>query len=95
MSNFIPNTFQVPNALIDDVMANLGDNALRCYLVIACKIRASNLDFVFLSLQQLMKLTGKSKNSVINGIKELVDKNFIHRELLIKAGSSKYSLIEG
>lgn len=82
MSNFIPNSFQVPNALIDDVMANLGDNALRCYLAIVRKTRGWNKESDLISLAQLMTLTGKSKNSVLKGITELEEKGFITREIL-------------
>lgn len=81
-SNFIPNSFQVPNALIDEVMANLGDNALRCYLSIVRKTRGWNKESDLISLAQLMTLTGKSKNSVIKGVAELEEKGFIVREIL-------------
>ena len=39
MSKFIPNSFQVPNALVDDVLGNLSDAALRVYIIIIRKTR--------------------------------------------------------
>jgi phage replication O-like protein O len=78
MSNFIPNSFQVPNALVDEVIATLNPNALKCYLVVVRKTVGWQKEWDKISTTQLMKLTGiKKKDTVYNAMKELENLNLI------------------
>ena len=70
MSNFIPNSFQVPNVLIDDgVIASLNANSLKCYLVIIRKTTGWQKEWDYIATTQLMELTGiKKKLTIYNCI---------------------------
>ena len=37
MSRFIVNSFQLPNAVVDELLRDISPNALKCYLVIVRK----------------------------------------------------------
>lgn len=92
MSNFIPNSFQIPNALIDDLIADISPNALKCYLVIARKTVGWNKEWDLISTTQLMEITGiKKKQTVYAAISELEDLRLI--ESLKETGKiTKYRL---
>lgn len=78
MNNFIPNSFQVPNALVDDIISTLNANSLKCYLVIVRKTVGWNKEWDKISTTQLMQLTGiKKKDTIYNAIKELENLNLI------------------
>lgn len=92
MSNFIPNSFQIPNALIDDLIADISPNALKCYLVIVRKTVGWNKEWDLISTTQLMEITGiKKKQTVYAAISELEDLGLI--ESLKETGKiTKYRL---
>ena len=92
MSNFIPNSFQIPNALIDDLIADISPNALKCYLVIVRKTVGWNKEWDLISTTQLMEITGiKKKQTVYAAISELEDLRLI--ESLKETGKiTKYRL---
>lgn len=75
MSNdrFIPNSFQVPNALVDDLMAELGGIELKCYLLVIRKTKGWNKEYDAISLTQFIKFTGAGKTAVVDALKKLVD----------------------
>lgn len=75
MSNdrFIPNSFQVPNALVDDLMAELGGIELKCYLLVIRKTKGWNKEYDAISLTQFVKFTGAGKTAVVDALKKLVD----------------------
>lgn len=83
MSNdrFIPNSFQVPNALVDDLMAELGGVELKCYLLVIRKTKGWSKEFDAISLSQFVTFTGAGKTAVINALKNLVDAGLLVRKV--------------
>ena len=39
IERFIPNSFQISNAFVDEMMGELSGNAVKCYLIIVRKTR--------------------------------------------------------
>ena len=71
-TSFIPNSFQIPNALVDELMQTISPNALKCYLIIVRKTVGWNKEWDKISTTQLMKLSGiKRKETVYKAIQEL------------------------
>ncbi len=93
MSNFISNAFQVPNAVIDELMANLSPNALKCYLLIVRQTTGWGKTSDRISESQFMDKTGiKNVKTVRSALVELVDLGLIHQDK--KRGQiTEYSLI--
>lgn len=72
MNDFIPNSFQVPNALVDEIIATLNPNSLKCYLIVIRKTVGWQKEWDKISTTQLMELSGiKRKDTVYNCMKEL------------------------
>ena len=67
----IPNTTQVPNVLLDVVMRQISDAALRVLLAVVRKTYGFQKKCDAVSLTQLQKLTGMSRKAVVDGIKKL------------------------
>ncbi|EGQ8533120.1 hypothetical protein GOZ68_07510 [Vibrio parahaemolyticus] len=93
MSHFISNAFQVPNAVIDDLMANLSPNALKCYLLIVRKTTGWGKTSDRISESQFMDKTGiKNVKTVRSALVELVELGLIHQDK--KRGQiTEYSLV--
>lgn len=93
MSNFISNAFQVPNAVIDDLMANLSPNALKCYLLIVRKTTGWGKTSDRISESQFMDKTGiKNVKTVRTAMVELSDLGLIDQNK--KRGQiTEYSLV--
>jgi phage replication O-like protein O len=77
VSNFIVNSFQIPNAIVDIAFRELSGNAIKIYLVIARKTRGWGKDFDRISLTQFVKISGMSRPTVVSAIKELLDYKLI------------------
>lgn len=77
MSKFIPNSFQVPNALVDELLGDMSDAALRAYIIITRKTRGWNKECDRISLSQFKKIGKKSINTIRNGLNELVEKGIV------------------
>lgn len=92
MSKFLPNSFQIPNALIDELIADISPNALKCYLVIVRKTVGWSKEWDFIPTTQLMEFTGiKKKQTVYSAIAELEELGLI--EALKETGkTTKYRL---
>lgn len=73
MSNFIVNSFQVPNILVDELMSELSGIELKCYLFVIRKTKGWNKEFDAISLSQFISFTGAGKTAVISALKKLVD----------------------
>jgi hypothetical protein len=67
----IPNTTQIPNILLDEVMPRLSGSALKVLLIVARKTYGFQKTSDKISLSQLQQFSGMSKQSVINGIRDL------------------------
>ena len=80
-NRFIPNSFQVPNALVDDLMAELGGVELKCYLLVIRKTKGWSKEFDAISLSQFVTFTGAGKTAVINALKNLVDTGLLVRKV--------------
>lgn len=79
-SRFITNSFQVPNAVIDELMAELSGAELKCYLAILRKTKGWNKDFDAVSVTQLMSVTGLSNRAVIDACNHLVKLNLLYQK---------------
>lgn len=73
MSNFTPNSFQVPNILVDKLMSELSGIELKCYLFVIRKTKGWNKEFDAISLSQFVSFTGAGKTAVISALKKLID----------------------
>lgn len=71
MSKFIPNSFQVPNAVIDELMDDLKDVEFRCYLTLIRQTTGWNKQFDFISVSQFQKFTGRGKTAIIAAMQNL------------------------
>ena len=90
MSNFIPNSFQVPNAFVDEVMRDIGDVAAKLYLIICRKTRGWYKEFDSISLSQFQEFSGKSRPTVTKAIAELIQVGLvIEGEVTIHGNSFK------
>ena len=72
MSKFVPNSFQVPNAFVDEVLNKISDAAVKIYLLTARKTRGWQKEMDAISTSQFEEFTGKSRPTVIRCIKELI-----------------------
>ena len=93
MSKFIANSFQIPNAVVDELMANMSPNALRCYLLITRKTTGWGKESDRISASQFMQALGiKDKRTVYSALSELVDLNLINA-IKNNGEITEYSLI--
>ena len=73
MSKFIPNAFQIPNSVVDELMADMSGVELKCYLFIVRKTKGWNKECDAISLTQFVKFTGAGKTAVVDALKNLVE----------------------
>ena len=85
MSNFIPNSFMVPNAIVDEALAKLSGNACKVYLLIVRKTRGWQKEKDYISYSQIQKIVGISSATVEKTIDELTSKGLIK----VKKGNEK------
>lgn len=71
MNQFIPNSFQVANAMVDDLIATLSGNALKCYLIIIRKTRGWHKEADAISLSQFEQLANIDRKTVSKALAEL------------------------
>lgn len=79
MNDFIPNSFQLPNAVVDDLIRDLTGAELKCYLVIVRKTKGWNKDCDAISISQLMNVTGLSNRAVIDACNHLTEMGLLKR----------------
>lgn len=93
MSKFIANSFQIPNAVVDELMANMSPNALRCYLLITRKTTGWGKVSDRISASQFMQVLGiKDKRTVYSALSELAELNLINA-IKNNGEITEYSLI--
>lgn len=81
MNKFIPNSFQIANAVIDEYLSQMSGNALKCYILIVRKTRGWQKTHDSLSISQIQKYTGiKKEETVQKAINELVDLGLIGKQ---------------
>lgn len=73
MSKFIPNAFQIPNSVVDELMADMSGVELKCYLFVVRKTKGWNKEYDAISLTQFVKFTGAGKTAVVDALKNLVE----------------------
>jgi hypothetical protein len=72
-SRFIPNSFIIPNSVVDELMADMSGVELKCYLFVVRKTKGWNKECDAISLTQFVKFTGAGKTAVVDALKNLVD----------------------
>ncbi|MFQ1018008.1 replication protein [Gilliamella sp. BG7] len=95
MSKFISNSFQVPNAVIDELMADMSANALRCYLLITRKTTGWGKTSDKISISQFMQYLGiKDKRTIYAALSELTNLGLINA-IKNNGEITEYSLVLG
>lgn len=93
MSQFIANSFQVPNAVVDELMAKMSANALRCYLLITRKTTGWGKNSDKISASQFMDYLGiKDRRTVYTALTELANLGLINA-IKNNGGITEYSLV--
>lgn len=87
MTKFVPNSFQIANAFVDDAMIKLSDASVKIYLLIVRKTRGWTKDCDALSLRQLEKLSKKSRPTVSKCLTELEEVGLIKKHYQSKYGN--------
>ena len=85
MVDFIVNSFQLPNSVIDELLADLTGAELKCYLYVLRKTKGWNKEEDAISVSQFMKVTGLSNRKVIDACERLVELGLLEQ----KIGSNK------
>ena len=85
MSDFIVNSFQLPNSVVDELLADLTGAELKCYLYVLRKTKGWNKEEDAISVSQFMKVTGLSNRKVIDACERLVELGLLEQ----KIGSNK------
>jgi len=81
IDRFIPNSFQISNAVIDEYLSKMSGNAWKCYGLIVRKTRGWQKTHDSLSISQIQKFTGiKSEKTVEKAINELVELGLIGKQ---------------
>ena len=81
IDRFIPNSFQIANAVIDEYLSQMSGNALKCYILIVRKTRGWQKTHDSLSISQIQKYTGiRKEETVQKAINELVDLGLIGKQ---------------
>ncbi|MFC1121866.1 replication protein [Pasteurella multocida] len=79
-NKFIPNSFQVPNAVIDELMSQMSGAELKCYLAVIRKTKGWNKEEDAISITQLMEVTGLSNRRVIDACNSLVESGLLNQK---------------
>lgn len=85
MSDFIVNSFQLPNSVVDELLSDLTGAELKCYLYVLRKTKGWNKEEDAISVSQFMKVTGLSNRKVIDACERLVELGLLEQ----KIGSNK------
>lgn len=80
MSKFVANSFQVPNAVIDELMAELSGAELKCYLFVLRKTKGWNKDEDAISVSQFMEACNLSNRKVIDACNRLVELGLLEQK---------------
>ncbi|HGT4308346.1 TPA: replication protein [Neisseria meningitidis] len=69
---YIPNSFQIANAVVDDLLCLMSGNAWKCYAVIVRKTTGWQKEMDYIPVAQFKTLTGiKKDETVTDALKEL------------------------
>ena len=93
MSKFIVNSFQLPNAFVDEMLCKLSGNACKIYLLIVRKTRGWHKEADKISYSQIQKYTGvNSRTTISKALDELLDSGLIIMQNGNKNSSNEYRL---
>jgi predicted transcriptional regulator len=87
MNKLLPNSFQVPNTIVDDFIKSISGNELKIYLIIVRKTKGWNKKYDGISLSQFELFSGIARNTIRKSLKILIEFNFIKE----KKRDGKYS----
>ncbi|WP_288402357.1 replication protein [uncultured Acinetobacter sp.] len=87
MSKFVPNSFMIANAFVDEAMNKISDASVKIYLLIVRKTRGWTKESDALSLRQLEKLSKKSRPTVSKCLSELEEVGLIKKHHQSKYGN--------
>lgn len=77
---YIPNAFQVPNAFVDEMMADLSGSAIKCYLKIVRQTTGWNKEMDYIAISQFQDACGiKKRDTVSHALNELEQAGLIER----------------
>ena len=86
MSKFIANSFQIPNAFVDETLCKLSGNACKIYLLIVRKTRGWHKEADKISYSQIQKYAGVNHRATVSkAIDELLEIGLIS----VKKGNEK------
>ena len=78
MNKMKPNSFQIPNTIVDDFIQLVNGNELKIYLIIVRKTKGWNKEFDGISISQFIKFSGiSSHNTIRKSLKKLAEINLI------------------
>ena len=81
MNEFIPNSFQIANSVVDEYLSKMSGNAWKCYGLIVRKTRGWQKTHDSLSISQIQKFTGiRKEETVQKAINELVKLGLIGKQ---------------
>lgn len=93
MSKFIPNSFQLPNAIVDDMLCKLSGNACKIYLLIVRKTRGWHKEADKISYSQIQRYTGINHRATISkALEELLELGLIFVQKGNEKSMSEYRL---
>ncbi len=79
MSKIVPNTFQTPNAMVDDFMRYLTGEETKCYLVLVRKIFGWHKEKDRIASSKIAEFTGLSEDTVKDCMKSLTSFGLVIR----------------
>ncbi|MFV0576024.1 MAG: replication protein [Vibrio sp.] len=93
MSKFISNSFQVPNSVIDDLMAHMSPNSLKCYFFVVRKTTGWGKESDCISETQFLEKTGiKNVKTLRTALAELCKMGLI-KQFKKRGQITEYSLV--
>lgn len=93
MSKFIVNSFQLPNAFVDEMLCKLSGNACKIYLLIVRKTRGWHKEADKISYSQIQKYTGINHRATVSkAIDELLEIGLISVQKGNEKSMSEYRL---
>ncbi|WP_265658350.1 replication protein [Francisella philomiragia] len=91
-NKFIPNSYQTPNAIVDELAAVLSDKAFKIYHIIVRKTLGWNKEKDSISTSQLMELSGTKKpHTIYKVVDELTHYNLV-KKVKIDGKSNNYAI---
>lgn len=94
MSKFIPNSFQIPNAFVDEVMFAISGNAVKAYLLVARKTTGWQKESDFISIEQFKQFTGIKRDKTIYEILKELEEIGLIRTVKTSGKTTEFYLVK-